>query len=362
MVETTREATLVLGMHRSGTSLVAGLLVLGGLQPPKTLLPPDDANREGYWESAVLCALHERLLLAAGTQWDDYTRLDQDWLASAEAMTFRDECAGVLNDEFGDAPSIVVKDPRTCRFVPFWLQVLATSGFAASAVLVLRHPTEVAASLAARDGFSRRKSLLLWLRHVLEAEAATRATPRAFVQYDEALADWRGVMTRVSKELPASWATHWNADRVAADRFVRQDLRHHAGSDGLETIPPELASWAERAWSALSVVANAPHSADQTAFALLDDVRDEFDRAAAVFTGDAKARREARERIVILERELASRAATIEHLAAEAAALSAHAAALDRHTQNLDAERRALRSSLSWRVTAPLRGIARIFR
>jgi hypothetical protein len=58
-----REALLVLGMHRSGTSAVAGLLVRLGAQPPKTLMEGDADNRKGYWESTALCAFHERLLL-----------------------------------------------------------------------------------------------------------------------------------------------------------------------------------------------------------------------------------------------------------------------------------------------------------
>lgn len=44
-------ALVVLGMHRSGTSSVAGALAMLGAQPPKTLLAPSDDNPKGFWES-----------------------------------------------------------------------------------------------------------------------------------------------------------------------------------------------------------------------------------------------------------------------------------------------------------------------
>ena len=65
-----------------------------------------------------------------------------------------------------------------CRLVPFWLHILDVEGIAPIAVLVLRSPGEVARSLAARNDFEAEIALLIWLRHVLDAEA----TPGLFVE------------------------------------------------------------------------------------------------------------------------------------------------------------------------------------
>jgi hypothetical protein len=43
-------AILVMGMHRSGTSPVARVLGLLGLDLPNALLPPGEDNPLGYWE------------------------------------------------------------------------------------------------------------------------------------------------------------------------------------------------------------------------------------------------------------------------------------------------------------------------
>ena len=65
----TRQAFLVLSMHRSGTSTLAGLLVRLGVEGPRTLMPPDSFNPLGYWESEPIAEYHDRLLRSAHTSW-----------------------------------------------------------------------------------------------------------------------------------------------------------------------------------------------------------------------------------------------------------------------------------------------------
>ncbi len=48
------KALLVLGMHRSGTSSIAGAMVRLGGAAPLNLLPPADDNPKGFWKSSVL--------------------------------------------------------------------------------------------------------------------------------------------------------------------------------------------------------------------------------------------------------------------------------------------------------------------
>ena len=108
---TTRRAVLVLGMHRSGTSAIGGVLDALGLEAPKTPLPANDFNMRGYWESAPLIKLHERLLNSADSSWDDWRPLDLQ--ASRVAEPYRPAIEAVIADEFGDAPLIFIKDPES---------------------------------------------------------------------------------------------------------------------------------------------------------------------------------------------------------------------------------------------------------
>jgi hypothetical protein len=68
------KALLTLGMHRSGTSSIAGAMVrLGGAL---NLLPPADDNPKGFWESSVLMSLNDQILAAGRSHWDDWREFD----------------------------------------------------------------------------------------------------------------------------------------------------------------------------------------------------------------------------------------------------------------------------------------------
>ena len=93
-----RVAALVLGAHRSGTSVTAGILAHLGFALPRTLMPADSWNAEGYFESSRLHLFHDRLLHAAGTSWDSYTRVSPEWLASDAARSISGQVIPIDGD------------------------------------------------------------------------------------------------------------------------------------------------------------------------------------------------------------------------------------------------------------------------
>ena len=68
----------VLGMHRSGTSSVAGSLVRLGGAAPQHLIPASPDNERGYWESNLIASLNDEFLAAGGSDWTDWRRFNQD--------------------------------------------------------------------------------------------------------------------------------------------------------------------------------------------------------------------------------------------------------------------------------------------
>lgn len=244
-----RKAILILGMHRSGTSAITGALRHLGLRLPADLMPGDRNNGLGYFESLRVNSLMERLLHAANSRWHDWRSLDLSAASPPAVKEIRDELLRLLVDEGREEPLLGVKDPRICRAVPFWLDLLREIGREPVAVLVLRQPLEIAKSLSKRDGMPMDKALLLWLRHLLDAERNTRSIPRVFVEYDELMRDWAVVANRISAALSFEWPTRAQAVADEITGFVRSELRHWKTDGDLSGLSG--APWFQNAWTLL---------------------------------------------------------------------------------------------------------------
>ena len=236
----TRKVILVLGMHRSGTSAVTRCLNLLGAEVGDKLLPPAEDNRSGFWEHADVVAVHEELLKDLGRVWHDARALPEGWLLSAAARKARGKLARLISGEFDAGALWAIKDPRLCRFVPLWREVLLESGLDAVALLVVRHPAEVARSLNARDGLRCETTCLNWLEHFVEAETATRGMPRSLLAYDDLLSDWRDAFARVGRALRVEWPVSIEHAHPAIAAFLDQTKRHHVFSSGFCSTPEVL--------------------------------------------------------------------------------------------------------------------------
>ena len=86
-----RTAVLVLGMHRSGTSALAGTIGLLGCDLPTDLMPPTDANPKGYFEAYGAYFLNDAILESAGSAWHDWQEFNPRWMSSPKADDYKDK-------------------------------------------------------------------------------------------------------------------------------------------------------------------------------------------------------------------------------------------------------------------------------
>jgi hypothetical protein len=341
--KTRRQGFLVLGMHRSGTSSVAGTLVKLGIAAPKTLMAGKDDNPRGHWESVALAAFHDDLLASAGSRWDDWRAFHEGWYDTPVASDFKERAKALLKEEFGRAPAFVLKDPRICRLARFWLDIFSDEGIDAKILLPIRSPLEVAQSHRTRDGMPLRRGLLLWLRHVLEAEAATRGLPRSLFEWDGFLTEWRSAAARFEVELDTRWPALTDTVAVEIEQFLSRDLKHERVRDADLAAYPDLHGWVLTAYDALRALARDPDLKD--ARATLDGLRERFDDAARLFGG------------VLAEVELAH-AGAASALHAEHAAASQTAARLRQEMESIAAERDAKAAEVQhWAGVAEARRI-----
>lgn len=273
-----RQALLVLGMHRSGTSAAAGVLVRLGATPPRTQFRATKHNQRGFTESPRIVDLHNRVLASLDSSWRDWEPLDPSWFGSSSATAFGSELRELIESEFGDARLIVVKDPRLCRLLPLWLEQLEGLRIQPRIVATVRNPVEVAASVESRDAIPRTISMLIWLRYMLDAEALTRHLPRAWIHYEDLLGDWRGVIAKLDSGLGINWPPRNQAMVEAVDAFLSSELRHHA----VDLEQAGVHVWVQQAYAVLSD-RGAIYGNDAAALRGLDPIRKNFDAACEMF-------------------------------------------------------------------------------
>jgi hypothetical protein len=268
-------------MHRSGTSAVTRVINLLGADLPENLMPSAADNPRGFWESRDLMALHDEMLRAGGTSWDDWTRLGPDWLDPAIASGFRARLLALLEADFGRSHLFVIKDPRICRLVPLWRSVLEEFGATVRVVIPVRNPVEVATSLVSRNGFSAAWSMLVWLRHVLDAERETRDLPRSVIRFRDLLHDRHRVLAGVRHRLAIRWPRRIAAAGAEIDEFLSVAERHHSVDDGYSVQRQDVSPLVRRAYEALGSLAR--HGENAQAHAELDEIGSDLDRAAVTF-------------------------------------------------------------------------------
>lgn len=275
-----RSLVLVVGVGRSGTSLLAGILGQLGFHIPRPEVKANSTNPRGFGEPRWVVDFHAALLRSQRitvndsrpAAWERAARSGED---PAVHGALRDWLAGQLRE----ADAVVVKDPRTVWHLPLWMRCAADLGVTPSFVTMLRHPAETLTSARTSYGTwqSAASRAAAWLNVTLETERATRDAQRAFVRYDDLLADWRGQVTRLGELLELPLLRDLDPARAAlVDQFVDPTLhRNRVRWDDLE-VPDRLREMAEDVWRAVGPLAQ-PGGDVPAAHAALDEQRTRFE-------------------------------------------------------------------------------------
>jgi hypothetical protein len=216
---------LVLGMHRSGTSMVAGLLnTMGAYFGPEGIeMPVHPTNSKGFWERPDVRQANDSLLQASGADWDRVGSFSIEKIPEEELKRVQQTIRSIVLELDAHRPWFV-KDPRLCLLFPLWRPLLEL----AVCIHSYRHPLEVALSLREQNQLSVPLGLALWERYTLAAFGATAGLPRVLVPHEKLL------------EFPVK-TLRWLAARltefgvrglrepaeVEIEAFVRPYLRHH---------------------------------------------------------------------------------------------------------------------------------------
>ena len=141
------QGLVVAGMHRSGTSLTAGILERLGVDMGQQLIPADSTNPRGFYEDAQIVAFHQqafrRLLPRNASGHIDWGWCEEHALDTTCLEQFRPAARRLVSERESKGVAWGFKDPRTTLLLDFWDSCIDDARY----VMVYRAPWRVADSM-----------------------------------------------------------------------------------------------------------------------------------------------------------------------------------------------------------------------
>lgn len=214
----------LVGMHRSGTSMIARLLNLSGLDlgPPERLLKADKANPLGHFEHRGFLDIDRKLLKHFDATWHNPPDLPPSWETDPGLLPLLRH-ARALAASFPQEKPWGWKEPRASLFLPFWRQAVPNMRF----LICLRNPLEVAESLQKRNRIAIEHGAWLWYLYTLSSLRDTQRCPRQLSFFDDYFARRDEEISRV---LEFCGLGTFN-DAAVLESAIEGELRHHQGGD-----------------------------------------------------------------------------------------------------------------------------------
>ena len=206
---------LITGMHRSGTSCLAGCLEQAGVDLGTALLPAAQENALGFKENARVTFLNEDVLANSGHSWDAPPRGGAVW--RREDLERRD----FFLADHRNLGVVGIKDPRLIFTAENWLAL----PYETAIVATIRHPLRVVDSLVRRAGgkMSHAYALSLWTAYAQRLLELSERHPITIVDFD---APRRLYLSRIIQI-----ASALGLEKTEKIDFRREGLRH-GGDEG----------------------------------------------------------------------------------------------------------------------------------
>jgi hypothetical protein len=230
---------VVLGMHRSGTSVLTRGLHALGVHLGDDFLSTKPDNPTGYWENRIIVDLNDRVLNVLGLRWESVSLIQKPQLQNSDLRILREEATCYLETHFMPHPLWGFKDPRIVRLLPFWRSVFEELGVSDSYVVAIRNPLSVAASLLRRQNMSPETSHLLSLVYLVPYLDEISGKRFVVTDYDLLLSDPRGQLARVASVLGIQpGETSATETEYFAKHFLDVGLRHgFVGRRDFDAVP-----------------------------------------------------------------------------------------------------------------------------
>lgn len=212
----------VIGMHRSGTSAVAGTLSRLGVDFGSQLMPSSPDNPKGYYEAMPVVRAHDRLLRVNGRSWCHQPVLLPVNFITQEA-TFAVKKLDTWYASIEDSRLPGVKDPRMCVMLPLWQRFADYSYVELVPLIVRRDPDAIARSLVYRECWDKTRAHRLMDNYYDGISEWANLPDAVELNFADLLSDPEGALADTDIELPDCSDSSWEE----VDDFLDLELVHH---------------------------------------------------------------------------------------------------------------------------------------
>src|SRR5215469_2816464 len=233
-----RPIAVVLGMHRSGTSLCSHILSAMGIDMADDI-DAVPSNAKGHWERLEIMEYHERILRLFNRDFfsplHDFP-LPAAWWADPRVCKLRRGFVAFLASRMGDG-YFGFKEPRTVRLMPLWHQIFSDLKLAPKVVLCLRNPAQVARSLKERDDLDPALGEYRWLIYMIDFFRYCGQFEICTVEYDDWFENPCTNFEKLKKFLDVAWQQSRADLNLVLSSIIDPALRHDTSHSDMPHEP-----------------------------------------------------------------------------------------------------------------------------
>lgn len=213
---------IVLGPHRSGTSVMTSILEGLGAHLGDTLEAADD-NPLGFKENAQIVNLNNKFMNSMGIDWMTPLEVASLEVSAKKISLYQNEVKKILNSLLLNKNKfIAIKDPRICLLGTYWFEIFEELNVEPCFINILRNPEAISASLSNRNNISSFDAAKITFNYLLEAEKISRNKNTFWISYEQLIAKPNEMVNRI--------ADFFNLDirdnKNVISKIIVNDLNH----------------------------------------------------------------------------------------------------------------------------------------
>ncbi len=211
---------IIFGMHRSGTSALAGMLHSAGISLGEVFMTPLPENPKGFFEDLRIQGVNKKIIKSIGKEWNDVPTIKDLQQVPKQVLQLIPQVYDYFRTQF---KTWAWKDPRLCLTFPLWAKILPLEEV--HVLFIVRHPMSVAISLQTRNQMPIEEGLELWRTYNLRITELLQSyqLPYTFVRYELLIKTPSEVQKILEHNMGVSMKDAWRFIDVKLNRSEKKN-------------------------------------------------------------------------------------------------------------------------------------------